>query len=165
MIKRSLLSPVAAFAFATTALLFSSTTAIQAAPPAIGSAAPDFQLTDTNGKTHTLAEHKGKYVVLEWTNPECPFVKKHYSSGNMQKLQAEYTKKGVVWLSIDSSAQGSEGYVNAAQGNAWLKEVGRKADGTIARRGRQSWTFVRCHGHSGHVHHRPGGQIALRRSD
>ena len=77
----------------------------------MGSAAPDFSLTDATGKSHELSEYKGKYVVLEWTNPGCPFVRKHYDSGNMPKLQAEYTKKGVVWLSIDSSAQGEQGYL------------------------------------------------------
>ena len=93
------------------------------APP-VGSAAPDFSLTDADGKTHSLAEYKGKYVVLEWTNPGCPFVRKHYDSGNMPKLQAEYTKKGVVWLAIDSSAQGKEGYLAGAR----REESGRRAN-------------------------------------
>ena len=77
------------------------------APP-VGSAAPDISLTDAKGKTHSLSQYKGKYVVLEWFNPECPFVKKHYGSGNMQKLQEEYTGKGITWLTIDSNAPGSE---------------------------------------------------------
>src|SRR5256885_9831497 len=72
--------------------------------PPVGSAAPDFSAPDTNGKTQSLSEYKGKYVVLEWFNPECPFVKKHYGGGNMQKLQQDYTSKGVVWLPIDSNA-------------------------------------------------------------
>src|SRR3977135_4145779 len=76
--------------------------------PAVGSGAPEFSLPDAKGKTHSLAEYKGKYVVLEWFNPECPFVKKHYGSGNMQKLQQEFTSKGVTWLTIDSSAPGKE---------------------------------------------------------
>ena len=78
------------------------------APP-VGSAAPDFSLTDANGKTHSLSEYKGKFVVLEWFNPECPFVKKHYGSSNMQNLQKEYTDKGVIWLTIDSNAPGTQG--------------------------------------------------------
>ena len=82
-------------------------------PPPVGSAAPDFSLTDAKGKTHSLAQYKGKYVVLEWFNPECPFVKKHYGSGNMQKLQEEYTSKGVAWLTIDSNAPGTEGNLSA----------------------------------------------------
>jgi peroxiredoxin len=72
-------------------------------------AAPNFTLTDTNGQKHSLADYKGKFVVLEWFNPGCPFVKKHYNSGNMPKLQKQYTAKGVVWLSIDSSAPGKQG--------------------------------------------------------
>src|SRR5215470_10139521 len=85
-------------------------------PPPVGSAAPDFSLTDAKGKTHSLSEYKGKYVVLEWFNPECPFVKKHYGSGNMQKLQDVYTGKGVVWLTIDSNAPGTEGSITSEQG-------------------------------------------------
>jgi peroxiredoxin len=79
--------------------------------PPVGSAAPDFSAPDANGKTHSLSQYKGKYVVLEWFNPECPFVKKHYGSDNMQKLQQEYTGKGVVWLTIDSNAPGTEGNI------------------------------------------------------
>jgi peroxiredoxin len=82
-------------------------------PPPVGSAAPNFSLTDAKGKAHSLSQYKGKYVVLEWFNPECPFVKKHYGSGNMQKLQEEYTNKGVTWLTIDSSAPGTEGSLSA----------------------------------------------------
>src|ERR1051326_6493157 len=78
-------------------------------PPLVGSAAPDFSLPDAKGKTHSLTDFKGKYVVLEWFNPECPFVKKHYGGGNMQKLQEDYTAKGVAWLTIDSNAPGTEG--------------------------------------------------------
>jgi len=91
--------------------------------PPVGSAAPDFSLTDAKGKSHSLSEYKGKYVVLEWFNPECPFVKKHYGGGNMQKLQEQYTGKGVVWLTIDSNAPGTEGNLSPEQAekvaNAW----------------------------------------------
>src|ERR1700758_33734 len=83
--------------------------------PPVGSAAPDFSVPDANGKTQSLSEYKGKYVVLEWFNPECPFVKKHYGSDNMQKLQKEYTGKGVVWLTIDSNAPGTEGNLTPEQ--------------------------------------------------
>ncbi len=83
--------------------------------PPVGSIAPDFSLPDTTGKTQALSQYKGKYVVLEWFNPECPFVKKHYGSGNMQKLQQEYTSKGVVWLTIDSNAPGTEGNLTSEQ--------------------------------------------------
>ena len=77
----------------------------------VGSEAPAFTLTDIAGKKHSLADYKGKFVVLEWFNEGCPFVKKHYTSGNMQKLQQEYTGKDVVWLSIASSAEGQQGYM------------------------------------------------------
>ena len=83
--------------------------------PPVGSAAPDFSLKDTKGKAHSLSQYKGKFVVLEWFNPECPFVKKHYGSDNMQKLQQDATGKGVVGLTIDSSAEGKEGYLTAEQ--------------------------------------------------
>jgi peroxiredoxin len=79
-------------------------------PPPVGSAAPEFSLPDAKGKTHSLSQYKGKYVVLEWFNPECPFVKKHYGDArNMQNLQKEFTDKGVVWLTIDSNAPGTQG--------------------------------------------------------
>jgi peroxiredoxin len=90
--------------------------------PAVGTNAPDFSLTDSKGKTQSISQYKGKYVVLEWFNPDCPFVKKHYGSGNMQKLQEEFSKKGVVWLSIDSSAPGLEGHLTADQANAKMTE-------------------------------------------
>src|SRR6266576_1159913 len=90
--------------------------------PAVGSAAPDFSVPDVNGETHSLSQYKGKYVVLEWFNPECPFVKKHYGSGNMQKLQGEYTGKGVVWLTVDSSAPGAEGNLSPEQAQKVMKD-------------------------------------------
>lgn len=86
-----------------------------------GTAAPDFTGTDSNGKTRRLSEFKGKVVVLEWTNHLCPFVGKHYGTGNMQQLQKEATGKGVVWLSVVSSAPGQQGYVTASQANNLTK--------------------------------------------
>jgi peroxiredoxin len=107
----------------TTLLTLATSTALFAVDsPAVGTSAPDFSLTDSKGKTQTVSQYKGKYVVLEWFNPECPFVKKHYGSGNMQKLQEEFTGKGVVWLSIDSSAPGLEGHLSAEQANAKITE-------------------------------------------
>src|SRR5882757_5076000 len=91
-------------------------------PPPVGSAAPDFSAPDSKGKTHSLSQYKGKYVVLEWFNPECPFVKKHYGSSNMQKLQEEFTGKGVVWLSVDSSAPGKEGSLTSEQAEKKMTE-------------------------------------------
>lgn len=85
------------------------------AAPLIGQSAPAFSVKDSSGKTRTLAEFKGKYIVLEWLNYGCPFVKKQYNSGNMQKLQAEATKDGVIWLSVISSAPGKQGYSTPQQ--------------------------------------------------
>lgn len=99
-----------------------STALFAADSPAVGSAAPDFSVSDSKGKTQSVSQYKGKYVVLEWFNPECPFVKKHYGSGNMQKLQEEFTGKGVVWLSVDSSAPGKEGNLSAADAEKKLAE-------------------------------------------
>ncbi len=79
--------------------------------------APDFTLVDSNGKSHSLSDYKGKYVVLEWVNYQCPFVVKHYRSGNMQKTQKEMMDKGVVWLSINSSAKGKQGNYGPAEIN------------------------------------------------
>ena len=101
-------------------------TLIAADSPPVGATAPNFSLPDTAGKAHSLSEYKGKYVVLEWFNPECPFVKKHYGSGNMQKLQSEYIGKGVVWLSIDSSAPGSEGNLTPEQAQKVMKDWNTK---------------------------------------
>lgn len=84
----------------------------------VGESAPAFNLPGDDGKTHALADYRGKTVVLEWTNDGCPFVKKQYSSGNMQSLQKNYTAKDVVWLSIVSSAPGKQGAIDAAQAAA-----------------------------------------------
>lgn len=107
----------------TTLLTLAASTALFAADsPAVGTNAPDFSATDSKGKTQSVSQYKGKYVVLEWFNPDCPFVKKHYGGGNMQKLQEEFTGKGVVWLSIDSSAPGKEGHLTAEQAEKKIAE-------------------------------------------
>lgn len=90
----------------------------QAGSPAVGSQAPDFKLSSTNGEVYSLSDLEGQYVVLEWLNFGCPYVGKHYSSGNMQRLQEKYTEKGVVWLSIVSSAPGTQGYYPPEEMNA-----------------------------------------------
>ena len=89
-----------------------------AAEPRVGQPAPNFALTDVNGKRVSLANFRGKTVVLEWNNPECPFVKKHYDSGNMQRTQARATAAGAVWLTINSSGPGNQGYMTAAAAKA-----------------------------------------------
>ena len=87
----------------------------------VGQKAPDFTATDTQGKSHKLSDFKGKHVVLEWTNPGCPFVVKHYG-GNMQALQKEFTAKGVVWLSVNSTAASAADYLPPAKLTAWNAE-------------------------------------------
>jgi hypothetical protein len=89
----------------------------------VGEAAPDFTATDSNGEVHKLSEYQGKYVVLEWTNRGCPYTQKHYNSGNMQRLQREWTGRGVIWLTVASSAPGKQGYVTASEENAYLKQA------------------------------------------
>jgi peroxiredoxin len=89
----------------------------------VGAPAPDFTATDSNGKTDSLDQFHGKYVVLEWHNQGCPFTKKHYTSGNMQSLQKEWTAKGVVWLTVISSAPGEQGYVTASEENSYLNKM------------------------------------------
>jgi len=87
------------------------------ASPVIGRPAPAFTAVDSNGKPHSLGELKGKTVILEWTNDGCPYVRKQYGSGNMQKVQQDLTAAGAVWLSVISSAPGKQGYVNGAEAN------------------------------------------------
>jgi peroxiredoxin len=92
------------------------------ATPAIGDLAPDFTAKTASGKTVSLSQYRGKVVVLEWTNPGCPFVKKFYGSDTMQKLQADAKEKRVVWLSINSSAEGHEGYVDAGDAKEFIED-------------------------------------------
>ena len=89
----------------------------------VGGPAPNFSATDSNGKTDALEQYRGKFVVLEWHNQGCPYTKKHYASGNMQALQKEWTAKGVVWLTVISSAPGEQGYVTASQENSYLSQM------------------------------------------
>lgn len=99
------------------ALLFAAallvTTSVHA-KVAVGEAAPAFTLNDAQGKPHSLADYKGKTVVLEWNNPECPFVRKHYDSHNIPRQQADATAAGVVWLTVNSAADGKQGHVDGA---------------------------------------------------
>ena len=96
----------------------------------VGQAAPDFTATDALGKTHKLSDFKGKHVVLEWTNPGCPFVVKHYG-GNMQALQVEFTGKGVVWLSVNSTAKESRDYLAPALLMAWKTDKKASANAVL----------------------------------
>jgi glutathione peroxidase-family protein len=89
----------------------------------VGERAPDFTATDSNGQTHKLSEYAGKFVVLEWHNRGCPYTQKHYTSSNMERLQREWTGRGVIWLTVISSAPGKQGYVSAADENSYVKEM------------------------------------------
>lgn len=89
----------------------------------VGEPAPGFTGKDTRGITRSLSEYRGKYVVLEWTNHDCPYTRKHYESGNMQRLQHEWTARGVVWLTIISSAPGEQGYMTASEENDYLARM------------------------------------------
>jgi len=89
-----------------------------------GQAAPNFTLTDTQGKPVQLSDFKGRYVVLEWTNPQCPFVRNHYDTRNMQALQESWGPRGVVWLSIDSTNKSSWSFMAPAKLDAWMHERG-----------------------------------------
>lgn len=88
----------------------------------VGQSAPDFTLQDVNGKTVKLSDYRGRHVVLEWNNPGCPFVMKHYRSGNMQALQKEAAAKNVVWLAINSTETGHGDYLSPTQLDRWMKE-------------------------------------------
>jgi peroxiredoxin len=131
--KHRILVIASAIALATVA----SSSALAAAA---GQAAPDFTLTDTQGKSVHLSDLRGKYVVLEWTNPECPFVQRHYNTRNMPGLQKEWGARDVAWLSIDSSNRNSGEYKTAAQLNSWMsahdgsqKAILIDADSTTAK--------------------------------
>ena len=107
---------------------FASTAALAVNP---GQPAPDFTLTDTAGKPVKLSDQKGKFVVLEWVNPECPYVQKHYNSANMPNLQKEYKGRQVVWLSINSTREGHSEFKTPQQMNGWMKEKGGAPTATL----------------------------------
>jgi peroxiredoxin len=96
--------------------------ALAAAQP--GKPAPDFSETDASGQTQSLSDYKGQWLVVEWFNKDCPFVRKHYGSGNMQALQKKYTDGDVKWLSVISSAKGKQGYLEAAEAIAVASDNG-----------------------------------------
>lgn len=139
MKKLLLALPLAALAvFA--AVRFANAAATPAPLAAVGKAAPEFALTDITGKAVKLSDFKGKTVVLEWVNPECPFVVKHYESGNIPNLQKEAAADGVVWLSINSGAKGAQGDYDRAKVEAWSKATKaapaayfRDQDGKVGR--------------------------------
>lgn len=97
----------------------------------VGEAAPSFSLPNALNQSTSLGDYKGKFVVLEWYNKDCPFVKKHYESKNMQNLQKEFTDKGVVWLQIISSAPGKQGYLEPSAAKAQAELMETKATATL----------------------------------
>ncbi len=109
--------------------------ALAAALPALaaapGAAAPDFTVADTAGKPVKLADYRGKFVVLEWTNPECPFVRKHYGSQNMQGLQKEWGAKDVVWLTINSTNASHSEYKTPDEMASWMRAQGAAPKATL----------------------------------
>ena len=101
------------------------------AAAAVGQPAPDFSAVDTSGKTRKLSEFRGKTVVLEWVNPGCPFVRKHYNSANMPRLQKEFTGKEVVWLAVNSTEKAASDYLAPAQLASWMQEKSAQPTATL----------------------------------
>jgi hypothetical protein len=97
----------------------------------VGSPAPEFALQSVAGGTVKLSQYKGKYVVLEWVNPECPYVRKHYGSANMQKLQKDYTGREVVWLTINSTRNGHPEYKQPGEMATWMKKMDASSSATL----------------------------------
>jgi len=114
------------------ALLLAASTAALAVNP--GQPAPDFTLTDLSGKPVKLSDLKGKLVVLEWVNPECPYVQKHYNSANMPNLQKEYAGRQVTWLAINSTREGHSEFKTPQQMGGWMKEKGAAPAATLLDR-------------------------------
>jgi peroxiredoxin len=114
---------------------FAACIALAVALPAFavapGTAAPDFTVNDTSGKSIKLSDYRGKFVVLEWTNPECPFVGKHYTSKNMQDLQKEWGGKGVVWLTINSTNAAHSEYKTPNEMASWMRGQGGAPKATL----------------------------------
>jgi hypothetical protein len=100
----------------------------------VGQSAPDFTLPDVAGRAVKLSELKGKAVVLEWVNPECPYVQKHYNSGNMPGLQKEFAAKNVIWLAINSTREGHAEFKSPRQMDAWMRQIGGAPSATLLDR-------------------------------
>lgn len=117
-------------ALGTATLLPAALRPAHAAPAAVGQPAPDFTLPDTGGQPVKLSQFKGKPVVLEWNNPGCPFVRKHYQ-GNLQALQKDFTQRGVVWLAINSTRSDSADYLAPDRLAAWMRDQGASPSATL----------------------------------
>jgi peroxiredoxin len=122
----------------------------------VGKPAPEFKVTDQDGKTHSLSQYKGKIVVLEWTNPGCPFVQRHYKAETMEKLSTKLAKDNVVWLAVNSTASNT-----TADTKKWMKDEGfayptlQDNDGAIGH-------AYGCQDHAAHVRDRQGRRAPLR---
>lgn len=125
---KRILIPAAVVAVAAAFLLVNFSTPMAAGEAKVGNAAPDFTLADTNGNSVTLSDYSGKYVVLEWINYDCPFVAKHYDAKNMQGLQDKYREQGVVWLAVNSSAEGKQGQFSNEEIHKRLKKHASTVD-------------------------------------
>ena len=125
---KKILIPAAVMAVAAAFLLGNYSSPMAAGDAQVGSPAPDFTLTDTNGNSVTLSDYSGKYVILEWINYDCPFVAKHYNSKNMQSLQDKYREQGVVWLGVNSSTKGKQGQFSNDEIHSRLKNHGSNLD-------------------------------------
>jgi hypothetical protein len=123
--RREALGALAATA-AATAIAPSAEAAVQT-----GSSAPAFSVTDTSGGQHALASYRGRTVILEWTNHECPYTVKHYATGNMQALQAAATGAGAIWLTVVSSRPGSQGFVGAAEADRLTASRNARPTGVV----------------------------------
>ena len=138
-----------------------ATLTLPALAVAPGTTAPDFKGTDSNGVQHSLSEYRGKYVVLEWANQGCPFDRKHYLSGSIESQQREWTAKGVIWLSVISSAPGEQGYVTPSEENTYLKTMHAAPTAALLDPTRCHRPPLRSQDHPPHLHHRPHGQADL----
>ncbi|TVP99107.1 MAG: thioredoxin family protein [Balneolaceae bacterium] len=124
----------------TSLLLINSANDTDRSGAVVGESAPEFSVVDAHGNMHSLSDYEGQWVILEWLNHGCPFVRKHYDGNNMQELQKKYTEKGVVWLSVVSSAPGTQGYMEPAETLKTAEEKGAAptailldSDGTMGR--------------------------------
>ena len=125
---KKMLIPAAVIAAAAILVMGVNSTPQAAGDAAVDSPAPDFTLMDTKGNSVTLSDYRGKYVVLEWINYDCPFVAKHYNSKNMQSLQDKYREQGVVWLAVNSSAEGKQGQFSNDEIHTRLKKHASTVD-------------------------------------
>jgi len=146
-------SRIASSSFFAVTLLIAASLSVgtQAQSIRVGSPAPDFTATDSQGRTQSLNQYRAKYVVLEWHNQGCPYTRKHYVSGNMQNLQKEWTAKGVVWFTVISSAPGGTGLCHAAAGERLPRPDARRADRGAVGFGRQGGPPLQRQNHASDV--------------